>query len=60
MRKDIQRIVDTNVFNIFTDVSKEYGLTTGDIAPELDERLYQLKNELGDLVANYVEGNSNA
>ena len=57
MKEIIEQITDVQVEFIFDSVSEEVNLKYGDITPSQNYRLEQIKEDLNDLVLEWVKNN---
>jgi len=57
MKEIIEQITDVQVEFIFDSVSEEVNLEYGDITPSQNYRLEQIKEDLNDLVLEWVQNN---
>lgn len=57
MKEIIKQITDVQVEFIFSSVSEEINLKYGDITPGQNYRLEQIKEDLNDLVLEWVKNN---
>ena len=57
MTDTVRTILDTNIDKMFTELVAEYDLKYGDIAPEQVDKLDRIKEQLGDLLGDYVYQN---
>ena len=57
MKEIIKQITDVQVEFIFSSVSEEINLKYGDITPGQNYRLEQIKEDLNELVLEWVKNN---
>lgn len=53
----IAEAIETNINKMFTEVAREYELKYGDIAPEQVAKLDDIKQDLADILGDYVHQN---
>lgn len=58
MTDSVRAIVEKNIEQMFVDVVKEYDLKYGDIEPSQAFRLDDIKEELGEMLCDFVHGNT--
>lgn len=57
MTDTVKEVIDRNIRNMFTDLVDEYNLRSGDFAPEQEFALDKIKEDLGELLCDYVHQN---
>ena len=57
MKETIEQITDVQFEFIFSSVSEEFNLKYGDITPDQNYRLEQIKEDLNDLVLEWAQNN---
>lgn len=57
MTDTVREVIDRNIRNMFNDLVDEYDLRSGDFAPEQELALDYIKDDLGELLGDYVHQN---
>ena len=57
MTDTVKAVMDKHIMNMFVELADEYDLRSGDFAPEQEFKLDDIKEELGDLLGDYVHQN---
>lgn len=57
MTDTVKEVMERNIQNMFVELADEYDLRFGDFAPEQEFQLDKIKEELGDLLGDYVHQN---
>lgn len=58
MTDTIMEIIEKNIDKMFTDVAEEYDLKSGDISRGRIFELSDVKEQLGDILGDYVHHNT--